>query len=312
MKDFGNYPSESWLFAEDRILSIINTSDTSSAGFREKIYQWIYDISALGYSVKAGIGSVAEHLGQSGVSYSSAVEALSYRIYDTDAVLFDSAAKDLNTASLSSDKIDCKPLIYALTHQHTQEIADYVDSFFEVLFADQLPPPNYVAGRCMYLLINVQKQLALLYPDIDFDIELSYEKFYQFDSVQSLHEWVTHILVECSGMLAVASSEKNGIIRTAKEYVMNNLDKNIKAKDVADQVHLSESYFSIYFKEKTGINFRDFILNARISTALKLLKSQDINISEIAYRVGYGDYRSFSRAFKNETGMTPSEYQNSM
>lgn len=312
LKGFGNFSSESWLYADDRILSIINTTDSSSARFRENIYQKIYDLSALGYRVKAGIGSVVEHLGLSGASYTSAVEALSYRIYDADGVLFDSSDYHQKAQSLSAEKIDCKPLIYAMTHHLDRDIAEYVNSFFEVLLADQLPPPNYVIGRCMYLLVNVQKQLALLYPDTEFDLELSYEKFYQFDSVQSLQQWITDALIECSGLLQDASADKNGIIHTAKEYIMNNLDRNIKAKDVADQVHLSESYFSIYFKEKTGTNFRDYILNARISTARRLLKSQDGNISEVAYRVGYGDYRSFSRAFKNETGMTPSEYMNSV
>ena len=44
--------------------------------------------------------------------------------------------------------------------------------------------------------------------------------------------------------------------------------------------------------------------------AKRLLRSGAANISEVAYRTGYQDYRSFSRAFKHETGMTPSEYQN--
>lgn len=46
--------------------------------------------------------------------------------------------------------------------------------------------------------------------------------------------------------------------------------------------------------------------------AQKLLASKDANIGEIAYQIGYQDYRSFSRAFKNEIGMSPSEYMNSL
>lgn len=79
---------------------------------------------------------------------------------------------------------------------------------------------------------------------------------------------------------------------------------------MAAQVNLSEAYFTIYFKEKTGVNFRDYLLGARIDQAKRLLRSGAANISEVAYRTGYQDYRSFSRAFKHETGMTPSEYQN--
>ena len=35
-----------------------------------------------------------------------------------------------------------------------------------------------------------------------------------------------------------------------------------------------------------------------------------MNISEVAYATGYQDYRSFSRAFKNVTGISPSDYEN--
>ena len=81
---------------------------------------------------------------------------------------------------------------------------------------------------------------------------------------------------------------------------------------MAAQVNLSETYFAIYFKDKTGVNFRDYLLQVRMAYAKQMFKARVANISEIAYRTGYQDYRSFSRAFKNETGMTPSEYQNSV
>ena len=43
--------------------------------------------------------------------------------------------------------------------------------------------------------------------------------------------------------------------------------------------------------------------------ARKLLAIKDSSVTDIAFRLGYHDYRSFSRAFKNITGMTPSEFQ---
>ena len=47
----------------------------------------------------------------------------------------------------------------------------------------------------------------------------------------------------------------------------------------------------------------------RTTTIIMLLRSRSANISEVADQTGYQDYRSFTRAFKNEIGMTPSEYQ---
>ena len=305
------FPHETWLYSDNQAVSIVNLSDAGDSRFREIIRQAVGKFSDAGFSAKAGIGSVVEHPGLAGVSYSIALEALSYRIYDTDSDLFDSSSINRERPSFSSESIDYKPLIHAVTHQDRECIIDYVDTFFNSMLAVRMPPPNYIMGMCMYLLMNLQKQLELLYSDLSLDFELSYSQFYHFDSIEQLRTWIVEMLTDYSRLLSSNFTDRNGIIQTARDFILNNLDKNIRARDVAEQVHLSESYFTIYFKNKTGTNFRDYVLTARINLAKKLLASGDANISEIAWKVGYQDYRSFSRAFKNETGMSPSDYMNS-
>ena len=74
-------------------------------------------------------------------------------------------------------------------------------------------------------------------------------------------------------------------------------------------VNLSVSYFTTYFKNRAGCNFRDYVLQEKMTYARELLQNQHMSISEVAYATGYTEYRSFSRAFKNVTGHAPSEYQ---
>lgn len=305
---FDGYLCESWVYTDNQIVSIMNIEEAPGEAFRSRVREGIDLLTRAGCPVKAGIGTVIEHLGMAYASYSGALEALSYRIYDTEAMVFDEHSISTDRPSFSSDNIDYKPLIYAITHQSLEQITDYCDSFFDSMFAGRTPPPNYVIGMCMYLIVNLQKQLELLYPVVLLDMDMSYEKFYHFDSIRQLRLWVTDVLTDYSRLLTVTDTDKNGIIRMAREFIQKSLDKNIKARDVAEQVHLSESYFTIYFKNKTGTNFRDYLLNERMTLARKLLVSGECNISEIAFRVGYQDYRSFSRAFKNAAGMSPSDY----
>lgn len=70
-------------------------------------------------------------------------------------------------------------------------------------------------------------------------------------------------------------------IKASKEYIRNNLHKNIKARDVSAHVNLSEAYFPIYFKDKTGVNFRDYLLNMRMNHAKKLLSEKDKSIKKV-------------------------------
>lgn len=309
---FHDFPAESWIYTDNQVVSLVNVKDTEDESFRESIRGAIRMFDREGYQMKAGIGSLTSDLSLIHLSYSSALEALSYRIYDTDCPFFDSNTISRERPSFSAENIDYMPLISAVAQHAFEKIADYVDAFFASIFAAKMPPPNYVLGMCVYLLVNLQKQLERLYPDMGQEFVFSYDKLYPFESIGQLQQWTTDILVDFSRLLAVNTGDKDNIIQTAKEYIQNNLSKNIKAKDVARQVHLSESYFTIYFKNKTGTNFRDYLLNARMQLARRLLASKDTNISEIAYLVGYQDYRSFSRAFKNETGMSPSEYMNSL
>ena len=83
----------------------------------------------------------------------------------------------------------------------------------------------------------------------------------------------------------------------------------MKASDVAARVNLSASYFTTYFKNRAGCNFRDYVLQEKMNYAKELLQTQRMSISEVAYATGYMEYRSFSRAFKNVTGHAPSDYQ---
>ena len=61
-------------------------------------------------------------------------------------------------------------------------------------------------------------------------------------------------------------------------------------------------------KEITGISTGEFIRNIRLEQAARLIKEGDINITQVAYSVGFNNQTHFSTAFKKHFGMTPSEY----
>ncbi|MNW01185.1 HTH-type transcriptional regulator YesS [compost metagenome] len=78
---------------------------------------------------------------------------------------------------------------------------------------------------------------------------------------------------------------------------------------MADKLHITRSYLSTYFKEKTGINFVDYVNSVRIDKAKKLLLNPAIRIQDAAQFVGYQNINSFNRMFKKSTGFTPSEFR---
>lgn len=99
-------------------------------------------------------------------------------------------------------------------------------------------------------------------------------------------------------------------IKLAKEYILNNYNKNITLKDVADEIYLSQNYLSELFKKETGEGFYEFLSNYRIKKSKEILLTTNLKIYEVAEAVGYSDSITFGRAFKRKTGVTPNSYRN--
>jgi len=99
-------------------------------------------------------------------------------------------------------------------------------------------------------------------------------------------------------------------ITKAKEYIVNNLDKDLSLIMLSEMVYLNPSYFSILFKSKVGCNVSEFIKEERIKKAKHQLVNTKFKINEIAKNVGYPNAAYFGKFIKNETGLTPLDYRN--
>lgn len=101
----------------------------------------------------------------------------------------------------------------------------------------------------------------------------------------------------------------NRLVEQVRQYVEENIQKEISVSDIAEHLHLHPNYLLRLFKEQTGQAVIDFLIHARIQKAKALLTDQDIRIYEVAASVGYDSVSHFSRIFKRETGMSPKDYQ---
>ncbi|MGM0874684.1 MAG: response regulator transcription factor [Bacillota bacterium] len=99
------------------------------------------------------------------------------------------------------------------------------------------------------------------------------------------------------------------LITKALEYISAHYTENLTLQSVADIVHLSKSYFSLYFKKQTGRNFVDYLIELRIREAKRLLAQNEGRIYDVARAAGFNDVKYFSKVFKKVTGLTPMEYR---
>jgi AraC-like DNA-binding protein len=97
-------------------------------------------------------------------------------------------------------------------------------------------------------------------------------------------------------------------VYNAISYIDNNLLQMKDLTEVSDALGYSYSHLSHIVTEETGITLRDFYAQKRLQKAIELFQSREYTITEIASIIRYQSIHSFSRAFKNAVGLSPTEY----
>lgn len=142
------------------------------------------------------------------------------------------------------------------------------------------------------------------------------------DSVKSnypsltLNAMTTCILSELYGQLRLLEPNPNDspsgkqIYLDLIDYVQLNLAKNLKVNEIAEEFGYNEKYLSHLFKDLSGIPLKQYITQRKMEAANFLLTDSNTPIHEIAENLGFIGSHNFTRAYKNFSGLTPSEYRN--
>ena len=95
----------------------------------------------------------------------------------------------------------------------------------------------------------------------------------------------------------------------ANQFINTHYSEDISVKTVADHLHISESRLRGLFASELGISPHRAIIEKRMSVAKSLMQSEaPPSIQCIAQACGYFDQGAFSKRFQKETGLTPTEY----
>jgi len=94
------------------------------------------------------------------------------------------------------------------------------------------------------------------------------------------------------------------------EHINNNLDKKLSVTDLALISNFSPFHFHRIMKGLLGEPIGNFITRTRVETAARLIRYTNIEIQDIAYRVGYDSPSSLNKIFKQYYNVSPSEYRN--
>lgn len=98
-------------------------------------------------------------------------------------------------------------------------------------------------------------------------------------------------------------------VREAVQFIHQNIEKTNTINDICKEVGLTETKLQEGFKILYNSTINNYINDVRLNLASQLLRSTNFNISEIVYKVGLTSRSYFSKIFKEEYQMTPTEYR---
>jgi AraC-like DNA-binding protein len=100
-------------------------------------------------------------------------------------------------------------------------------------------------------------------------------------------------------------------IEKAISLVNENIqNENFGIEVMIDQLNMSQSTLFRKIKALTGLSLTGFIRSVKLKHAAKLILQSDIKLSQVAFEVGFNDYKYFTKCFQHQFDCLPSEYRN--
>lgn len=131
---------------------------------------------------------------------------------------------------------------------------------------------------------------------------------------KTLKEMMTELYSFVEKVCDFLSGQKKGInsivIQKAKEFIkLNFTNPKLTLDMVATYSSISPNYFSLIFKQETGMPFICYLTSVRLDHAKTLLGHGNFRAYEVSYMCGYDNPTYFSTIFKKNVGVSPSEYK---
>jgi two-component system response regulator YesN len=106
-------------------------------------------------------------------------------------------------------------------------------------------------------------------------------------------------------------SSMGRIVYDAERFILSHIeDADLSIKVIAEHVYVTPTYLCYIYKKKTGRTINHFIMDARMKKAQELVVETNLQLGEIATRLGYANQNYFTKTFTKYFGVNPSTWRN--
>lgn len=273
-----------------------------------------YTQRIIGAVVTVGIGLVCDNILEIAQSYSSAREAVSYRvIYGVSrAINIKEVAPQEMGKSDSSNDAERSNLFKKIRMGSEEDIVEAANQCLEHIAASTKSLQQYHIA--IMELISALYWFAanndIVIEELSGDMRKLCSSLLDLEPA-ALRKWLINVSLSFSNTLNCARSKSTqSFVFQAKEYIRDHYsDENLSLDSICQVLGVSNSYFSTIFKKETGNSFIGYLTDYRMEQASRLLIETNEKSYMIARNVGYADANYFSYVFKRKFGVAPSKYR---
>ncbi|MBD2846303.1 response regulator [Paenibacillus sp. IB182496] len=290
--------------------------DTGMERVKRLAHEWqaaLQQACGLGSTIGIGLecGSVAELRD----SYISAGEACKYKAFLGGGHVLAYSELQAGRPALSAYPEEAeRELVLAVKQGESERLTELLARFYRPSAA--LLEPEYAVMQAMRLLSAIGMELLTLSVRA---AEVLGPDYQVWDRLHRSGGVLPDLLAELEALLdrlaaAVRArhTRRDSDNRTVAQmiaYLQAHYNEPFRLDKLSEQVYLSPNYVCSLFKEETGRNISEYLIELRIERAKALLADPELKVYEIARRVGYTDSRYFNKLFKRHTGMNLSDYR---
>lgn len=117
------------------------------------------------------------------------------------------------------------------------------------------------------------------------------------------------LLAELAVQDGQKESVQNAAVLRAIAFMEHHFSEKLSIEQIADQVNLSEYYFSRLFRKYTSMSPHAYLVNLRITMARQLLAASQKSVERVAEECGFHSTTNFIRSFREHVGCTPKQFR---
>ena len=191
---------------------------------------------------------------------------------------------------------------------------------FKLDFEDEHTPFHTNPFKSIYqMMVRAQRGLAFPMPAIMTvfprlqKLASMTDKFYMgMELMTILYELSkfddAHELASSTFAKVEVSSDSRRVLKV-KDYINTHIVDDLRLEQLADLVGMTPTAFSRYFKQRTGKNLSEYIVDIRLGQAARLLVDTTDSVSEICWTCGFNTLSNFNRLFRKRKGCNPTEFR---